>query len=82
MKRRTKRYTVHDDDLILWLEPCEEGGYCVTSPLDPGMVTQAETIEEAFEMARDALKALQEARAMMAKEPRRLRPRKQRAVRS
>lgn len=52
------RYQVNDGKLLLLtLEPEEEGGYVVTSPMDPGLVTEANTIEEAFEMARDAMKA-------------------------
>jgi predicted RNase H-like HicB family nuclease len=42
----------------------EEGGYVVTSPLDPQLITQAETLEEAFESARDAALALKQARAL------------------
>ena len=33
----------------------EEGGYTVTVPALPGIVTQGATIEEALEMARDAI---------------------------
>ncbi|MBI3969794.1 MAG: type II toxin-antitoxin system HicB family antitoxin [Chloroflexi bacterium] len=33
----------------------EEGGYTVTVPALPGCVTQAETLEEAIAMARDAI---------------------------
>ena len=33
----------------------EEGGYTVTVPALPGIVTQGETVEEALEMARDAI---------------------------
>ena len=58
-----KRYTVSDGKLMLHLEPAEEGGYNVTSPLDPELVTQAETVEEAFINAYDAAKALKQARA-------------------
>jgi antitoxin HicB len=58
-----KRYNVTDGKLVLTLEPAEEGGYVVTSPMDPELVTEAETVEEAFEMARDALKALAGSRA-------------------
>jgi antitoxin HicB len=46
----------------LTLETAEEGGYVVTSPLDPELITQAETLEEAFANARDASQALNEAR--------------------
>jgi antitoxin HicB len=57
-----QRYTVSDGKLVLHLEPAEEGGYVVTSPLDPELITEAETIEEAFVSARDALKALKQSR--------------------
>ena len=48
------RYTVSDGKLVLKLETAEEGGFIVTSPLDPELITEAETIEEAFANARDA----------------------------
>jgi predicted RNase H-like HicB family nuclease len=63
--RRVKKYTVSDGKLVLTLEEAEEGGYIVTSPLDPGVTTQADTISEAFEMARDALRELQAARRQL-----------------
>lgn len=37
-------------------EPSEEGGYIVRVPALPGCVTQGDTIEEAREMAKDAIK--------------------------
>lgn len=55
-------YTVSDGTLVLRLEPAEEGGYVVTSPFDPALITEAETLEEAFENARDAAEALRESR--------------------
>jgi predicted RNase H-like HicB family nuclease len=58
-----RRYTVSDGSLVLSLEEAEEGGYVVTSPLDPALVTEADTIAEAFESARDALNELARARA-------------------
>jgi antitoxin HicB len=58
----TKRFTVSDGKLVLCLTPDPEGGYCVTSPLDPGLITQGDSIEEAFDMAYDALKTLTRAR--------------------
>ena len=61
----TRRYTVSDGKLVLNLEEAEEGGYIVTSPLNPELITQAETIEEAFANARDALKALRQSRAKL-----------------
>lgn len=56
------RYTVSDGKLVLHLEAAEEGGYVVTSPLDPELITEAETIEEAFVNARDASQALKQSR--------------------
>ena len=53
-----KQYTVSDGKLVLTLREAEEGGYIVTSPLDPQLITEAETVREAFENARDALNAL------------------------
>ena len=60
-----KRYTVSDGKLVLQLEEAEEGGYVVTSPLAPELITQAETIEEAFANARDAAKALKQSRGKL-----------------
>ena len=65
-----KTYTVSDGELVLTLEvlPKQEGGgYGVTSPLEPQLVTEAKTIEEAFEMARDAIQALRESRQRYAR---------------
>jgi predicted RNase H-like HicB family nuclease len=59
-----KTYLVSDGELVLALEEAEEGGFTVTSPMDPELVTEAETISEAFDMARDALQTLREARAV------------------
>ena len=61
----SKRYTVSDGKFVLNLEEAEEGGYIVTSPLDPELITQAETIEEAFSNARDAAKALKQSRTKL-----------------
>ena len=59
------RYTVSDGKLVLKLETAEEGGFIVTSPLDPELITEAETIEEAFANARDASQALKQARVKL-----------------
>jgi antitoxin HicB len=61
----SKRYTVSDGKLVLNLEEAEESGYLVTSPLDPELITEAETLEEAFANARDAAKALKQSRARL-----------------
>ena len=70
--REPVRYTVCDGDLTLTLEVAEEGGYVVTCPFDPALITQGETLEEAFAMARDArdlLRAFREDRAAGAPTP-------------
>jgi hypothetical protein len=43
MSKNVKRYTATDGELVLTLEPTEEGGYTVTSPFVPGLVTEADT---------------------------------------
>ena len=50
--------SIADRRMVLALTPAKEGGYVVTSPLDPELITQAKTIPEAFEMARDAVRSL------------------------
>lgn len=60
-----RKYTVSDGKLVLTLQEAEEGGYVVTCPLDPELVTEADSIPEAFEMARDALDALRQSRAKL-----------------
>jgi len=60
-----KRYTVSDGKLVLTLEQAPEGGYVVTAPLEPELITEAETISEAFENAADALKALRQSRVKL-----------------
>ena len=57
-----------DGKLVLTLEVAEEGGYVVTAPFIPGLVTEAETVEEAFEMAHDAAETLKQARAKLRKQ--------------
>jgi len=49
MARKIYSYTVV-------FEPAEEGGYVVRVPALPGCVTQGETLEEAREMAADAIR--------------------------
>ena len=62
---RKRRYTVSDGKIVLTLEEAEEGGYIVTSPLDPELVTEAETVGEAFENAKDTLRALAQSRTKL-----------------
>ena len=62
-----KQYTVSDGRVVLTLQEAEEGGYVVTSPLDPQLITEAETVKEAFDNARDALAALAASRRKLIK---------------
>ena len=64
----SKTYTVSDGRLVLTLVEAPEGGYVITSPLDPELITEAETISEAFESARDALKSLRRSRVKLFKQ--------------
>ena len=56
MKKTT--FTVSDGKLVLDLQPADEGGYVVTSPLDPELITEAESLADAFDNARDAAAAM------------------------
>ena len=69
MAETPTRYIVTDGRLVLTLEAAEEGGYVVTAPFDPGLVTEADSLEEAFEMARDAAEALRQGRATLPERP-------------
>jgi len=62
-----KQYTVSDGKIVLTLQEAEEGGFIVTSPFDPQLITEAETVREAFENARDALNALTASRRKLLK---------------
>ena len=45
---------MHDKRPLIF-EPQREGGYTVTSPLLPELVTEGDTVEDALENVRDAL---------------------------
>ena len=45
---KAKNYTVSDGKLVLLLEEAEEGGYIVRSPLDPELLTEADSITGAI----------------------------------
>ena len=51
---KAKKYTVSDGKLVAGTAAGRGGRLLVTSPLDPELITEAETIAEAFENARDA----------------------------
>jgi antitoxin HicB len=63
--KKKESFTVSNGELVLHLEVAEEGGYVVTSPFEPDLITEAETLEDAFEMARDAIKALRASRVKL-----------------
>ena len=65
-----KTYTVSDGELVLKLEEAGDGWYCVTAPFEQGLVTQARTVKEAFEMAYDAREGLREVRQRLIDEAR------------
>jgi antitoxin HicB len=65
----TSGYLVSDGQLVLHLEPAEEGGYVVTSPFNPDIITQGETLKECFEMARDAAETMREGRQKLLDAP-------------
>jgi predicted RNase H-like HicB family nuclease len=79
---KPKFYVVSNGRQVLHLEPAAEGGYVVTSPFDSAIITEAETIEEAFENAEDAAQTLAAGRARLSisrnrpKKPRRKAPTK------
>lgn len=56
MSLREYRYAV-------LFEPAEEGGYVVTCPSLPGLVTEGDTLEDARAMAVDAIRGYLEALA-------------------
>ncbi len=60
--KKPTRYVVTDGELVLTLER-EGKWYVVTSPFNPDIITQARTLEEAFEMARDVVALFAEDRA-------------------
>ena len=62
---RRRRLPCSDGNLVLTLTPADEGGFVVTSPLDPELVTEGETIEDAFRMARDAVRAVRASRVKL-----------------
>jgi len=47
--------TIQEYSFTVLYEPAEEGGYVVTCPALPAVVTQGETLEEARAMAADAI---------------------------
>jgi predicted RNase H-like HicB family nuclease len=69
MSQKPTKYIVTDGELTLLLEAAEEGGYLVTSPFDPDILTEADTLEGAFEMARDVVQTYKDYRAKQQSPP-------------
>ena len=56
-QRASKQETVAEYSYTVLFEPAAEGGYVVTCPALPGLVTEGDSLDEAREMARDAIRA-------------------------
>lgn len=56
-KRPSKRERIAEYSYTVLFEPAAEGGYVVTCPALPGLVTEGDTLAEAREMAKDAIRA-------------------------
>lgn len=54
MKSKTP-ITVGDYSFTILVEPNDPDGYLVTCPALPGLVTEGDTLDEAYEMAKDAV---------------------------
>jgi len=59
LRKRTSRKegTGSEYSFTVYFEPAIEGGYVVTCPALPGLVTEGDTLAEARAMARDAIRA-------------------------
>jgi antitoxin HicB len=53
----TKQETSSEYSFTVFFEPAAEGGYVVTCPALPGLVTEGDSLAEARRMARDAIRA-------------------------
>jgi antitoxin HicB len=53
----TKQETSSEYSFTVFFEPAAEGGYVVTCPALPGLVTEGDTLADARKMARDAIRA-------------------------
>ena len=52
-----KQETSSEYSFTVFFEPAAEGGYVVTCPALPGLVTEGDSLAEARKMARDAIRA-------------------------
>jgi antitoxin HicB len=60
---RREFVTAHQNRYTVLFEPAEEGGYVVTYPSLPGLVTEGDTLEEVRAMAAEAIRGYSEALA-------------------
>ena len=65
--KKPKQFLVGDGSRTLLLIPAEEGGFTVRSPFDTALITEAETVEEAFANAADAEAMLAESRKKLSR---------------
>ncbi len=49
--------SIREYSFTVLFEPAEEGGFVATCPALPGLVTEGDTLEEARQMAKDAIRA-------------------------
>jgi antitoxin HicB len=54
--RRRETLDITEYRYTVVFEPAEEGGFVVTVPALPGLVTEGDSLEEAREMAKDAIR--------------------------
>jgi antitoxin HicB len=55
--KSTKQETLSEYSFTVFFGPAAEGGYVVTCPALPGLVTEGDSLAEARKMARDAIRA-------------------------
>jgi len=60
---RSEVVETHEYRYTVLFEPADEGGYVVTCPALPGLVTEGDSLEEARAMAADAIRGYLEALA-------------------
>ncbi len=62
-----KQYTVCDGKLVLTVKESKDGGYVVSSPLDPELFSEGDSLDEAIENAREVAALLAAHRRDMAR---------------
>ena len=50
-----KKVYLHELNHTIYLQPAEEGGYTVTVPTLPAVVTEGDTYKQAIAMTKDAI---------------------------